>query len=124
MININVSRGILSDEDLSKIKIISPYAIGLYFCEIIKNTSEINQLIFHSYEDCDYGSFDEINKDLKNGVFSLKKLTDKEIEIIKHKGIFTPQEVENWLNKKVNADSLKSKLIKVYYNDIQKLIKK
>lgn len=98
-------------------KIASTQAIQAVFSENIQNANKLEDIQFETYTTTD--KIKTLNHMLKNRKFNYTILSDEERDIISKDNLFTPNEIEEYLNGKVLNQNRKA-TIEFYFNLIQK----
>ena len=98
-------------------KIASTQAIQAVFSQNIQNANKLEDIQFETYTTTD--KIKTLNHMLKNRKFNYTILSDEERDIISKDNLFTPDEIEEYLNGKVLNQNRKA-TIEFYFNLIQK----
>lgn len=116
----------LNSKDIFKdITVVTPNALAEHFCNMIHNTSDFNNLVFESYDDnTGDKNFADLNEKIKNNKYNRITLSSEEIELINKLNIFSPEEIDSWINSyhDTNDYSIQDKLIELCYNEVKNII--
>lgn len=101
-------------------KIASAQSIKALFSQNIQNANKLEDIQFETYTSTD--EIKTFNHMIKNKKFNYTILSDEERNIISKDNLFTPNEIEEWLNGKV-VNQNRKETIGFYFDLIQKKIK-
>lgn len=102
---------------LTDARVISPKSIQSVFSQKIQKANRLEDIQFEIYQQND--ELKTINHMLKNKKFNYTVLSNKERDIISKDNLFTPNEIEEYLNGKV-VNQNRKETIEFYFNLIQK----
>lgn len=103
--------------EFSDVKIASAQSIEAVFSQNIQNANKLEDIQFETYTTSDI--IKTFNHMIKNKKFNYTILSDEERDIISKDNLFTPDEIEEYLNGKVLNQNRKA-TIEFYFNLIQK----
>lgn len=103
--------------EVNETKIAAVQSIQAIFSQNIKNANKLEDIQFETYTTTDI--IKTFNHMIKNRKFNYTILSDEECDIISKDNLFTPNEIEEYLNGKVLNQNRKA-TIEFYFNLIQK----